>query len=293
MREIFSVRFFAAVGGVVALFFLLTTIFATREVIEGGDGGPPSVELHKIDFVEEVAGSTNSEFAITVDGLAANDTTLVIDESRSLLIVADTPGVNHCPQFPVADRCAIVADLLGEAVVWFALVPNGTSRTVDLPAIDTLDDGIATLVNGWQLPFAPVLDRRCPGEEFSSYREFRDVLGDDFTSVFGIDDRRLTAVECRVRVDYAPEPDPDEAAADMGIPPPPFDLPGRVELEDSIGSALLGQGLAESVELLEAAGWTVRTDDLDDPDEVFTADLSPVRVTVEHRGGIVVGITLG
>jgi len=293
MRQIFSVRFFAAVGGVVGLFFLLTTIFATREVIEGGDGGPPPVELHKIDFVEEVGGSTNPDFAITVEGLAANDTTLVIDESRSLLVVADTPGVNHCPRFPVADGCAVVADLLGEAVVWFALVPNGTSRTVDLPAIDTLDDGVATLVNGWQVPFAPVLDRRCPGEEFSSYSEFRDVLGDDFTSVFGIDDRRLTAVECRTRVDYAPEPDPDATAPDTSIPAPPFDLPSRGEMEDTIASILVGQDLAVSVARLEAAGWTVRLQDLDDPEQGLTADFSANRATVQHRDDVVVDVTLG
>jgi hypothetical protein len=213
MRQIFSVRFFAAVGGVVGLFFLLTTIFATRGVIEGGDDGPPPVELHKIDFVEEVAAVTNPDFALTIDGVAANDTYLIIDESRSLLIVSDTPGVNDCPRFPTPRSCAVVADLLGEAVVWFALVPNGTNRTVDLPAIDTLADGVATLVNGWQLPFAPVLDRRCTGEDFTSYREFRELLGDDFTSVYDIDDRRLTAVECRTRVDYAPEPDPDAVTA--------------------------------------------------------------------------------
>ena len=93
--------------------------------------------------------------------------------------------------------------LHGEGVVWFALVPMGPNRTVRLPAIDVLDDGLATLVNGWQLPFAPVLDRRCE-DEFVSYRELRDALGDDFTSVYAIEERRLVAVECRVRVPYAP-----------------------------------------------------------------------------------------
>ena len=56
----------------------------------------------------------------------------------------------------------VVADLLGEAVVWFALVPMSASPTsVQLPSIDTIDEGVATLVNGWQLRYAPVLDRRC------------------------------------------------------------------------------------------------------------------------------------
>lgn len=229
MRQIFSVRFFAAVGGVVGLFFLLTTIFATRGAIEGAAEGPVPIEIHKIDFVDQVFSSRNEAFEVNTDAVAANDTELIIDGSRSLRIVAGTPGEMLCPRFPEVGACAVVADLLGEAVVWFALVPIGNSRTVDLPAIDTLDDGLATLVNGWQVRFAPVLDRRCPDEQFTSYREFREALGDDFITVFSIDDRRLTAVECRQRVEYAPEvTSPDDESNDSGasapIPAPPDDL---------------------------------------------------------------------
>lgn len=209
MRQVFTIRFFAAVGGVIALFFLLTTVFATREVIEGGDDDQGAVELHRIDLVEQVFSSRNPGFRVGVDGRAINDTDLIIDGSRALRVVADTPGVNLCPEFPEIGACAVVADLLGEGVVWFALVPMGPDRTVQLPAIDTLDGGIATLVNGWQLPFAPVLDRRCGvgenAETFDSYRQFRELLGDDFTSVYDIEERRLTAVLCRERVPYAPE----------------------------------------------------------------------------------------
>jgi hypothetical protein len=208
MRQIFSVRFFAAVGAVAGLFFLLTTVFATREVIEGdGEAGDATVEVHRIDLVEQVFSSRTPGFRLDGDGLAASNTELIIDGSRSLFIVAGTPGENHCPEFGEIGACAVVADLLGEAVVWFALVPMGANRTVRMPAIDVLDDGLARLVGGWELPYAPILDRRCR-DEFESYRQFRDVLGDDFTSVFSLEQRRLSAVDCRVRVDYAPEPAP-------------------------------------------------------------------------------------
>ncbi len=229
MREIFTIRFFAAVGGVVGLFFVLTTIFATREVIERvGDDDVAVVELHRIDLVERVFSSRNPSFRIDAPdgeaGLAVGDTDLIIDGTRQLRIVAGTPGVNHCPDLEAIGACAVVADLLGEAAVWFALVPMGNGRAVDLPAIDTLDDGLATLVNGWQVPFAPVLDRRCGvgqnAEEFVSYREFREVLGDDFTAVYDLDERRLTAVECRQRVDYAPDPTATTSVMDDGTPAP-------------------------------------------------------------------------
>lgn len=205
MRQIFSVRFFAAVGAVVGLFFLLTTIFATREVIESNSDDEAAVESHSIDLVEQVFSSRNAGFRIDRDGVAANDTELIIDGQRSLYVVADTPGENHCPRFGEIGACAVVADLIGEAVVWFALVPMGANRSVEFPAIDILDDGMAVLVNGWRMPYAPILDRRC-SDDFESYREFRNVLGDDFTSIFGLEQRRLTAVSCRERVPYAPEP---------------------------------------------------------------------------------------
>ncbi len=296
MRQIFSVRFFAAVGGVVGLFFLLTTIFATRGAIEGADEASAPFDLHRIDFVDQVFSSRNDSFSVNVDGAASADTELIIDGSRSLRIVADTSGEMLCPRFPDVGACAVVADLLGEAVVWFALVPIGNARTVDLPAIDTLEDGLATLVNGWQVRFAPVLDRRCR-EEFTSYREFREVLGDDFTSVFSIDERQLIAVECRQRVDFAPEvtiPDDESAeASPFNIPAPPNDITGQDALEASIGSALVDRDLDVALDELARAGWAVRTVDLDAPGATLTADLIIGRATVEHRDGVVVSIALG
>lgn len=217
MRQIFSIRFFAAIGAVVGLFFVLVTVFAAGEAIEGGevDEGQ-SVEQHRIDLVEQVFSSSNPEFGFDDDGLATVDTELVIDGTRSVHVVAGTPGELLCADLRQIAGCAIVADLLGEAVVWFALVPMGDNRTVDFPAIDVLDDGYAYLVNGWQLRYAPVLDRRCEDDdgndvEFGSYREFRDVLGDDFTSIYSLDSHQLEAVVCGTRVDYAPEPDVDES----------------------------------------------------------------------------------
>lgn len=295
MREIFSVRFFAAVGAVVGLFFLLTTIFATQEVIDGDDAGAGGPPLHRIDFVEHIAAVSNPDFSLTVDGLAANDAVLFIDESRSVQIVADTPGENHCPRFPAPGACAIAADLLGEGVVWFAIVPAGQNRTVDLPAIDTLDDGIATLVNGWQMPFAPVLDRRCPDDEFGSYRELRNVLGDDFTSIYGVEDQRLVAVRCNERVPFAPVIEQAETELPT-VPPPPAPIEDRRAtdlLRADLEAALVGLTLDDATGVLTAAGWTVRLDDLDDTSETFTADLRADRVTVGHQGGVVLRLQIG
>jgi len=220
MRQIFSIRYFAAVGAVVGLFFILTTVFAAGEAIDGGDTEEVTgVQSHRIDFVDQVFSSSNPDFRIDADGRAAVDTELVIDGTRSVHVVAGTPGELLCPDLAEIAGCAVVADLLGEAVVWFALVPMGANRTVDFPAIDILDNGYANLVNGWQLEYAPILDRRCEDDdrnevEFASYREFRDALGDDFTSIYSLDSRRIEAVVCHTRVDYAPEVDDTSDTSD-------------------------------------------------------------------------------
>lgn len=212
MRQIFSVRFFAAVGGVLALLFLLTTIFATRSAIDDEEAGDPAAAsiVRPVDLVERIQAARPERVLFDAEGYTTRRTVLTIDDSRAVTIAPGTPGEVHCRRLDRPGRCGVVLDLLGEGVVWFAIVPMGGSRTsVDLPAIDTLDEGIATLVNGWQLRFAPALDRRCGvdgDEEFSSYRELRDELGDDFTSVFDIPEQRLVAVVCRERVPYAPPP---------------------------------------------------------------------------------------
>lgn len=212
MRQIFSVRFFAAVGAVAGLVFLLSTVFATRAVIDDAtaDGEQPAEVLRRIDLVARLESALPPSVALDVDGFTVTDTRLVIDASREVSLTAGTPGEVDCLALAQPGGCALVADLIGEAVVWFALVPMGTSTAVvPLPAIDTLDGGLATLVNGWQLRYAPVLDRRCTDalgneEAFDSYREFRDVFGDDFTTLFDLDQQRLGAVVCRTKVPYAP-----------------------------------------------------------------------------------------
>jgi hypothetical protein len=208
MRQIFSVRFFAAVGAVVALFLLLFTFQTARRVIDDDESGAGAPVVRRIDLVEQVVSSTNPAFALNSDGTASADTQFVIDQSRRLTVKSGTVGEDHCRRLTELGTCAVLADLLGEGVVWFALVPMGTARNVPLPAVDRLDGGEAVLVNGWQLPPAPAFDRRCgvgdDAEEFESYRQFKQLFGEDFTTLYDLDQRQLTAVVCRQRVPYAP-----------------------------------------------------------------------------------------
>ena len=78
----------------------------------------------------------------------------------------------------------------------FALVPMSANFQIQLPAIDGLSGGYAELVNGWQLPYAPVIDRsRCdsPAESFS---EFLRVVGRRHRSLYSFGPGEITAVTC-------------------------------------------------------------------------------------------------
>jgi hypothetical protein len=193
MRQIFTVRFFAAVGAVLGLLVLLTALF------RGDDSVAELIErepmVRRIDLVALVFSTTSVDFAIGDDGLTTGTIDLVLDQERTMKIVPGTLGEINCAALDEVAKCAVVADLLGDGVVWFAIVPLASSQTVALPAIVSLDSGYATLTNGWQLPYAPILERQC-ARDFDSFTEFREVLGTAFTSIYRLVEGEITEVVC-------------------------------------------------------------------------------------------------
>jgi hypothetical protein len=118
-------------------------------------------------------------------------------EPVPVTVFPGTPGEITCADL---DRpCALLAQTLGDTIVWFALVPMGPNFRFDLPAIEELDGGYANLVNGWQVPYADVIDRRCeghPGESAESFSEFLELQGAAFHSLYDLDPGAITAVIC-------------------------------------------------------------------------------------------------
>jgi hypothetical protein len=193
MRQIFTVRFFGAVGALLGLLVVLTTLF------RDGDSVAELVEresmVRRIDLVALVFSTTPVDIAIGDDGLTTGTAELVLDQERTMRIVPGTLGEVNCSALGEVAKCAVLADLLGDAVVWFAIVPLASSQTVALPAIVSLDDGYATLTNGWQVPYAQVLERQC-ARDFESFTEFREELGDAFTSIYRLGAGEITDVVC-------------------------------------------------------------------------------------------------
>ena len=192
MRTIFSLRFLATLGVLLALAFGAWTVLSDDDTIaEVVDSEPP---LRRIDLVALVFEARDDGFAL-VDGVSTGRLDLVIDAERAVRIAPGTPGESTCETLDRLATCAVVADLLGDGVVWFSLVPIGPRSTVEMPAITTLESDVATLANGWQVPYAPVLERTC-SEDFESFRSFQAELGTAFTSIYDLAEGRLTEVVC-------------------------------------------------------------------------------------------------
>lgn len=206
MREILSLRFVATV-----LALILSVVAVSR--IAGGDdtdggsvvdaGSSGEVELdrvRRIDLVDVVADieSENGRFGTAgftvVDGVAPLTARLILDELRAVDIVAGTPGVDNCPVSRRVGRCAVLADMLGEAVLWFSLVPVDAGM-IELGTVTAFDDEWAVLSDGFALPHADVFVRRC-ATEFESFTQWRRELGDDYVTVYSLAERELTDVVC-------------------------------------------------------------------------------------------------
>ena len=102
---------------------------------------------------------------------------LTLDAERVVRIVPGTLGEIDCDELDGTNRCAVFADMLGDAVVWFAILPQAPRATVELPPIIDLDDGRAVFDNGWRIPYAPVIERECEGEDIPTFSDFLRRFG--------------------------------------------------------------------------------------------------------------------
>ena len=195
MRALLSLRFVAAVAGIFALLFVVQSITATdeEEPVVSDVAATPVTRV--INLAERLDGST-TRFAVTPDGVSASTATFTIEDQRSVTIIEGTPGINDCS---IVERsqgnCAIFADLLGEAVVWFSLQPVVNDEYVVMPAVTGFENGLAILNNGMRLAHAPAFTRRCP-DEYVSFTEMRTEVGTDFVTLWSLEDAELTDAVC-------------------------------------------------------------------------------------------------
>lgn len=142
----------------------------------------PSVTRHKVDLVASV-DSVNVDPGWSQDGGRTRGAIrLNLDDLRTVTIlegtmVDDYSVVPACTQLASPNACVLLADMLGDAVVWYALVPADAvsgREFLTLPGLVDMqangDEGI--LRNGWIVKLATPVVRDCEKQDTSNLRAF-------------------------------------------------------------------------------------------------------------------------
>ena len=198
MRQFFTLRFLLSLVALAGLALGVAAFAGTRESQSGGDALPPGAATadRTIDLVSWVYLIQPPPGFDIVDGRTTTDLALILDGTRTMIVKAGTPGEIDCPQYTELARCTVAADLLGDAVLWFSVVPGVPGPTVDLPAVtELLDGGWVKLANGWVVSHAPVVDRSCP-EDTASLTEFIDAFGVTAKATYDFERQQIVKVTC-------------------------------------------------------------------------------------------------
>lgn len=195
MRQFFSWRYWAAVGSLVVLLLVLVTF---RD-----DGSPVTVveqaNTRRIDLIARTSTVRSDGSWSVADGVSRGNATAVLQNGRILIIADGTLGQSSCLSPEIPDSCVMLADTLGDGVVWFALIPAPPidSTEVELPPIEELLDGVtyARLSNGWEVPLLDKVVRRCE-DETPNLAGFVDRFGDDHVTIVDLEAAQVSAVRC-------------------------------------------------------------------------------------------------
>jgi hypothetical protein len=195
VRQFFSWRYWAAVGGLVVLLLVLLTF---RD-----DGSPVTVveqaNTRRIDLIARTSTVRSDGSWSVADGVSRGNATAVLQNGRILIIADGTLGQSSCLSPEIPDSCVMLADTLGDGIVWFALIPAPPtdSTEVELPPIEELLDGVtyARLSNGWEVPLLDKVVRRCE-DETPNLAGFLDRFGDDHVTIADLEAAQVSAVRC-------------------------------------------------------------------------------------------------
>jgi hypothetical protein len=195
VRQIFNWRFLAALVGLVVLALAAREILADDDSLESIVA--PDVIERQIDLIEPILSAEQSaNFEVNRDGVTSGFLDLVVDADRVVRIVPGTLGEVACDELDGMNECAVFADMLGDAVVWFTVLPQAPRSTVELPAIVDLEDNYAIFENGWKIPYPPVIERECGGEDIPTFSDFLRRFGPGSVSIVDLATRQVVAVRC-------------------------------------------------------------------------------------------------
>lgn len=163
---------------------------------------------HTVDLVASV-NTVTVDANWKQDGVTSGAVAqLSLDDMRVLTIpegtlVDDYDAMAKCEDFTTPNACVLLADMLGDAVVWFALVPAdkvaGMERLI-LPGLVDMqsngDEGI--LRNGWIVKLATPVKRTCEKTDTTSLRDFITQFPHDASSsIVNLTTDNVVSVTCK------------------------------------------------------------------------------------------------
>ncbi|MCX6515986.1 MAG: hypothetical protein NTZ62_05025 [Actinobacteria bacterium] len=192
-------------AGLFAVFLAVVFILATR----GSSEISVTQTLHKIDVVASV-NSINVDSAWSQEGgvTRGGAMRLSLDDLRVLTVQEGTLAAKYgsitaCTDFAKPNACVLLADMLGDAVVWFALVPSDAlagREFLTLPGLVDMqangDEGI--LRNGWVVKLAAPVKRDCGDTATSSLRDFITRFPDQLSKIIvNLTTDNVVSVKCQ------------------------------------------------------------------------------------------------
>jgi hypothetical protein len=199
MRQFFSLRFWAAVVAVVGLAAGLAAVVDQGEAAPLAAPEPALPSPRRLDTIQLAVGFTDPAAFALAGGEVDGESTIVLLDGRRLLLADGTPGESTCEAVAELGGCVFAADLLGDAVVWFSLLPADAidGGEYPLPPMVELLDGVtwARLANGWEVPLLAVVSRRC-STETTSLGDFVERIGTDHVTLFDLEAGEVSAVRC-------------------------------------------------------------------------------------------------
>lgn len=196
MRQILTRRFILALG----LPVVLAVAWWVIAVRGGSNTSVIGLRPHTISYTASVVTlQADANWAVK-NGLTTGSARLAMDDGRTLFLAEAIPAEISCTDRITPNACVLLAEMLGDAPVWFALTPakgDDPTTRLDLPPIvDMLKNGDeAVLSNGWIVPLATPTKRVCDTAT-SSLRDFIDRFGNDMQVSLNLVADEIDTVRC-------------------------------------------------------------------------------------------------
>lgn len=197
MRQFVSPRFWLSIAALIGLTYGLWYVLVRKDDTVAVIGRPATVGIdeHRVNLVLPVYSIQADPGFAMVDGVTGSDMQLALDATRVMMVKTGTPGQITCSKLAEINQCVVAADLLGDAVVWFSLIPNPQRASLLLPGVtEVRKDNWLLLSNGWEVARNDVVERNCDATGLDDFvRQFGGILS---TSTFSFEQQEITKVTC-------------------------------------------------------------------------------------------------